>query len=307
MKLIHAPSELPAGERKICVAIGFFDGVHLGHQQIVRQTIADARQHEATALIITFDRHPNSVVAPDRVPPLIYSLPQKLRVLGSLGADLLWLIPFDQPFSQRSAEQFVRDLARDFNQLHSVCVGTNFQFGHKRAGNVELLRKLGAELNFSVHGMAAVSLAGRTVSSTRVRERLLAGDLDAVSQMLGRAYSLAGTVVPGDRLGQKLGFPTANLEVTGLALPPHGVYAVHAKLDDQRHRAVLNIGVRPTLNNPAPQLRVEAHLLDFSGNLYGQEIEIVFGDKLRDEKKFDSLDELQQQIGKDIDLARRSF
>lgn len=307
MKLIHAPSELPDGERKTCVAIGFFDGVHLGHQQIVRQTVADARQHEATALIITFDRHPNSVVAPDRVPPLIYSLPQKLRVLGSLGADLLWLIPFDQPFSQRSAEQFVRDLARDFNQLHSVCVGTNFQFGHKRAGNVELLRKLGAELNFSVHGMAAVSVAGRTVSSTRVRERLLAGDLDAVSQMLGRAYSLAGTVVPGDRLGQKLGFPTANLEVTGLALPPHGVYAVHAKLDHQRHRAVLNIGVRPTLNNPVPQLRVEAHLLDFSGNLYGQEIEIVFGDKLRDEKKFDSLDELQQQIGKDIDLARRSF
>lgn len=307
MRIIRAPSELPPNEGRVCLAIGFFDGVHLGHQQIIRQTIADARQHEAQALVITFDRHPNSVVAPARVPPLIYSLPQKLRVLGSLGADLLWLIPFDKAFSERSAEQFVRDLARDFAPVRSICVGTNFLFGHKRTGNVELLRRLGTELNFIVHGMAAVSLGGRTVSSTRLREQILAGELDAVSQMLGRAYSLAGTVVPGDRLGQQLGFPTANLDVSGLALPPKGVYAVHVKLANQRHHAVLNIGYRPTIKSPNPHLRVEAHLLDFSGDLYGQELEIIFGEKLRDERQFGSLAELKEQIGRDIAEARKVF
>lgn len=307
MRIIRAPSELPPGEGRVCLAIGFFDGVHLGHQQIIRQTIADARQHEAQALVITFDRHPNSVVAPARVPPLIYSLPQKLRVLGSLGADLLWLIPFDKAFSERSAEQFVRDLARGFAPVRSICVGTNFLFGHKRTGNVELLRRLGTELNFIVHGMAAVSLGGRTVSSTRLREHIRAGELDAVSQMLGRAYSLAGTVVPGDRLGQQLGFPTANLDVSGLALPPKGVYAVHVKLANQRHHAVLNIGYRPTIKSPNPHLRVEAHLLDFSGDLYGQELEIIFGEKLRDERQFGSLAELKEQIGRDIAEARKVF
>jgi riboflavin kinase/FMN adenylyltransferase len=180
------------------------------------------------------------------------------------------------------------------------------------AGNVELLKKLGAELNFAVHGLAAVSLDGKAVSSTRIREAIASGDLDRASQMLGRAYSLAGTVIRGDGLGRQLGFPTANLDVTGLALPPHGVYSIQAEIrlssavrpSSSRHRGVLNVGVRPTLANPAPQLRVEAHLLDFHGDLYGQEMEIVIGEKLRDEKKFGSLADLKQQIARDIEHAR---
>lgn len=300
MRLIHSPNELTPGGRRVCLAIGFFDGVHLGHQQILRQTLADARQHEALALALTFDHHPNSVVAPAREPPLIYSLSQKLRVIGSLGMDALWLIHFDKAFSARPGEEFVRSLAHDFAPLRSICVGTNFLFGHKRSGNVELLRRLGTELNFSVHGLAAVSLGGKAVSSTRIRERILAGDLDAASQMLGRAYSLGGKVVPGDGLGRQLGFPTANLDVAGLALPPRGVYAAHAEVGGGRHRAVLNIGHRPTLQQPNPPLRVEVHLLDFSGDLYGKEIEVVFVEKLRDEKKFGSLAELREQIARDI-------
>jgi riboflavin kinase/FMN adenylyltransferase len=170
-----------------------------------------------------------------------------------------------------------------------------------------------------VHGLAAVSLDGKAVSSTRIREAIARGDLDAASQMLGRAYSLAGTVVRGDGLGRQLGFPTANLDVTGLALPPRGVYAVHATLDVWwiKHiaspinpaplRGVANIGVRPTLQNPAPQLRVEAHVLDFQNDLYGKELELVFSEKLREEKKFGSLDELRAQIGRDIAEARARF
>ena len=307
MRVTHAADELKPAGRKVCVAIGFFDGVHLGHQQIIRQTITDARQHEAIALVVTFDRHPNTVVAPSRVPPLIYSLLRKLRVIESLGADTLLLIHFDKAFSEQTGEGFIRALARDLGHVQSLCVGANFVFGHKRGGNVDLLRKLGAELKFTVHGMAAVSLDGRAVSSTRIREAIRAGELDGVSQMLGRAYSLTGTVVRGDGLGHQLGFPTANLDATGLALPPRGVYAVHAEAGGKTYRAVLNIGLRPTLQNPNPQLRVEAHLMDFGGELYGQELEVAFVDKLRGETKFPSLADLRQQIARDILEAQMRF
>ena len=307
MRIIHSPAEAASERTKWCLAIGFFDGVHLGHQQIIRHAINDARQHEGRALVITFDRHPNTVVAPARVPPLVYSLPQKLRVIGSLGPDTLWLIRFDEAFSRQTGEQFVRRLVAEFAHVRSVCVGANFVFGHKRSGNVELLKRLGAELNVTVHGMAAVALDGKAVSSTRIRERILGGDLDGASQMLGRAYSLAGQVVPGDGLGQRLGFPTANVEVAGLALPPKGVYAIHAQVNGRSWRAVLNIGHRPTLANPAPQLRVEAHLIDYHGDLYGQELEVTFVEKLREEKKFGSLAELREQIAKDILEAQMRF
>ena len=308
MKIIHTANELNPAGRKVCLAIGFFDGVHLGHQQIIRQTIADARQHEALALVVTFDCHPSSVVATNRVPPLIYSLSQKLRVIGTLGTDALLLIHFDKSFSEQTGEAFIHGLARDLGQIQSLCVGNNFTFGYKRGGNVALLKTLGEELHFTVHGMAAVSLDGRVVSSTRIRETIRSGDLDTASQMLGRPYSLAGQIVRGDQLGRQLGFPTANLDVTGLRLPPNGVYTAHANFADRSpHRAVVNIGSRPTLENPAPQVRVEAHLLDFQGDLYGQEMEIIFGEKLRDEKKFPSLAALKEQIANDIAEAKTQF
>jgi len=307
VQLVHTANELNAGNRKVCLAIGFFDGVHLGHQQIIRQTITDARKHGALALVITFDHHPNAVVAPARVPPLIYSLPQKLRTIESLGPEAALLIHFDQAFSQKTGETFIRELAGAWSGIQSICVGANFAFGHKRSGHVDLLKQLGGELKFSVHGMAAVSLDGEPVSSTRIREAIRAGDLDAASQMLGRAYSIAGPVVEGDKLGRQLGFPTANLDAAGLGLPPSGVYAIHAMVRGQIHRALLNIGTRPTLENPNPPLRVEAHLLDFNGELYGEELEIVFAEKLREEQKFASVDELKAQIARDIERAKGIF
>lgn len=291
----------------MCLAIGFFDGVHLGHQQIIRQTITDARQHEARALVLTFDQHPSVIVAPARVPPLLYSLPQRLRTIASLGADYLLLLHFDEAFSRRTGEEFIRTLAGELGQIRSICVGANFVFGHQRSGNVELLQRLGSELRFAVRGMAAVALDGETVSSTRIREAVISGSLDAASQMLGRAYSLAGQVSRGDGLGRQLGFPTANIDVAGLALPPRGVYAVQARVGEKWHHAVLNLGVRPTLQNPVPELRVEAHLLDFDGDLYGQDLEVTFVERLRDEKKFGSLRELRDQIARDILDAQLQF
>jgi riboflavin kinase / FMN adenylyltransferase len=303
MKIIHAANELKTGGKRVCLAIGFFDGVHLGHQQIIRQTIADARQHDGIALVLTFDKHPNAIVAPEKTPPLIYSLPQKLRAVQSLGTEDILLIGFDKEFSRQTGEEFVRALARDFGKIHSICVGANFAFGHKRSGNVALLKKLGAELHFHVHGLSAVSLDGQAVSSTRIREVIRAGNLDDASQMLGRPYAICGKVVLGDKLGRTLGFPTANLDVAGLVLPPNGVYAAVTRHEGRLYRTALNIGIRPTVAT-GRQLRVEAHLLDFDGDLYGQELELEIGEKLRDEKKFGSPAELKEQIARDITTVR---
>ncbi|HTV61660.1 MAG TPA: bifunctional riboflavin kinase/FAD synthetase [Verrucomicrobiae bacterium] len=304
MKIIRAANELNPKGKKICLAIGFFDGVHLGHQQIIRQTISDARQHDALSVVLTFDQHPNSVVMPAKVPPLIYSLPQKLLTIESLGVENILLIHFDKKFSGQTGGQFIRNLAGDFGKIHSICVGANFEFGSRRGGNVALLKKLGAELNFQVHGLSAVSLDGEIVSSTRIRELIRSGDIDTASQMLGRAYAISGKVISGDRIGQKFGFPTANLEVGGLLLPPNGVYAARTTLKAQTYRVALNIGFRPTIASGHPELRVEAHLLDFDGDLYGETLQVEIGEKLRDERHFGSKEELQAQIRKDIATVR---
>ncbi len=304
MKVIRAATELGNGSRKVCLAIGVFDGVHLGHQQIIRQTITDARQHDAVAVVITFDQHPNAIVAPDKVPPQIFSRSQKLRAIELLGADALLEIPFDKSFSEKTGEVFIRELARDLDNIFSICVGADFVFGCKRSGNVALLKTLGAENGFQVHGHAAVALDGETVSSTRIREAVRLGSLDAACQMLGRPYTICGVVVPGDRIGHTLGFPTANLELPNRVLPTNGVYAASARVDGKLFRAALNIGVRPTVAAAQPVLRVEAHLLDFNGDLYGRELDVEVGLKLRDERKFSSPAELREQIARDVAAIR---
>ena len=285
-----------------------FDGVHLGHQQVLKQTLSDARQHNGLSLAITFDRHPNSIVAPQKAPRLIYSLPQKLREIEALGIDGIWLIEFTREFSQQSGEKFVRNLVASMtgvkSQIYSVCVGSTFTFGHKRSGNVDLLKSLGTELGFQVHGLSAVSLAGQIVSSTRIRERITSGDLDGASQMLGRTYSITGKVTRGDKLGRKLGTPTANIDITGLITPPTGVYAVQARIGNSVFPAVANLGVRPTVENSSI-LRFEVHLLDFDGDLYEQELEVSFGQFIRGEQRFSGLEELKSQIELDKEAARR--
>jgi riboflavin kinase/FMN adenylyltransferase len=307
MKIARSAQELGLTRRGVCLCIGFFDGVHLGHQQIIRQTVTDARQHDAEALVITFDPHPSKVTRPESSPPLIYSLTQRLGAIQGCGPDSALLIHFDEPFSRLTGEEFIRSLSSGLGKIRGVCVGANFVFGHRRSGDVQLLKRMGAELGFAVHGLAAVSLDGRPVSSTRIREAIKAGDLDDAGQMLGRAYSIAGQVVRGDALGRQLGFPTANIDVTGRAVPPGGVYAVRVRVGKASYRGVLNIGTRPTVRSEMTELRVEAHLLDFDGDLYGNEIEVTFVDKLRDELRFASLRELQEQIARDILEAQLRF
>ncbi len=305
MQLIHRAADLNAGGRKVSVGIGMFDGVHLGHQQVLKQTLADARQHNGISLAITFDRHPASILNPAKAPRLIYSLSQKLREIQGVGVDAILLIPFTREFSQIPGEQFVKELAVQLGNIYSICVGSSFTFGHKRSGNVDLLKHLGKALNFQVHGLAAVSLAGQIVSSTRIRERITAGDLNAASQMLGRTYSVMGKVTHGDKLGGKLNTPTANIDISGLVTPPNGVYAVQVRVGNEWKAGVANLGFRPTVNDPSPALRFEVHLLDFKGDLYEQELEVAFAEFIRGEQKFANLDELKAQISRDKDSARR--
>ena len=307
MRLLASASELNASGRKVCVAIGVFDGVHLGHQQVIRHALADAERLEALPVVVTFDRHPKAVVAPDKIPPLIYTLRRRLDTIGALGVEAAWVIPFDHAFSLIPAEAFIDGLLRDFGRVHSISVGSAFTFGHQRGGNVERLKEMGASRGFLVRGLAEVSLDGAVVSSTRVRAALRAGDFESVNQMLGREYALGGVVEHGDGVGRKLGFPTANLGVAGLVLPPNGVYAVHALIDGAPRRAMLNIGLRPTLRDPAPRLQVEAHVLDFDGDLYDRSLDVTFVARLRDEIRFPSLEALREQIDRDIARARVVF
>jgi riboflavin kinase / FMN adenylyltransferase len=304
MNIIHAAADLNPGPGGVCLAIGVFDGVHLGHQCVIGQALADARQHRALSVVVTFDRHPNAVVAPQNVPPLIYPISKKLRVITSLGLDTACVIHFDKPFSEISGEQFIRSVARDAGAIRSISVGETFMFGRRRSGDVALLKALGGELGFALHALPDVSLGSQPVSSTRIREAVRAGQFHLAGQLLGRHYTLCGPVIAGERLGRKLGFPTANLDVAGILVPPAGVYAADAQVGLETRRAAVNIGHRPTLHSPEARLCVEAHLLDFAGDIYGQEIELTFLRKLREERKFPSAAALQQQIERDVAAAR---
>ena len=307
MKIISAASKLAPITDRVCVAIGMFDGVHLGHQQVIRQAVTDAHRHEATSLCITFDRHPASVIAPGHVPGLIQSLPQRLHAVETLGVDASLLLEFDEPMSRIRAQDFVRNLHRDLGEIKSLCVGAKFTFGHNREGNVDLLKQLGQKLDFTVHGLASVALNGETISSSSIRQAIKAGNFDTANQMLGREHALAGKVIRGDGRGRELGFPTANLDITGLCIPPSGVYAAHVLIDARPHRAAVNIGLRPTMREPEPRLHMEVHILEFEGDLYDEDLEITFVEKLRDEEKFESLEELQKQIAADIQKSRTLF
>jgi riboflavin kinase/FMN adenylyltransferase len=304
MNVVHTTGELGAGARPVCLAIGVFDGVHLGHQQVIHQAASDAAAHGGVAAVITFDRHPNAIVAPAREPLMIYPLSKKLRVISSLGPATVCVLQFDKAFSEIPGENFIRSLWRDCGEIHSISVGGTFTFGWRRSGNVALLNTMGKELGFAVHGLAEISLGGHPVSSTRVREAVQQGNFDQAGQMLGRPYALCGKVVKGAGQGRQIGVPTANLDLTGLLVPPSGVYASRALVRSQSYLAAVNIGHRPTVASTTPPIQVEAHLLDFQGEIYEEEIELTFLKKLREERKFPSLVALREQIQLDIAQVR---
>lgn len=306
MLVTRTPAELPRPAHGLCLALGMFDGVHLGHQHVVRHALTHATTVAGLSVALTFDPHPLAVVRPDRAPRLLQTVPHRLRALRALGLDATLVIPFTRDLANLSGEQFIRELLQNAGRIRSLSVGEGFQFGHQRSGSVDLLRTLGGALGFQVHAAPPVAVGGEVVSSSRIRQHLRDGQLEAAGELLGRPYALSGLVIPGDRLGRNLRFPTANLDIAGLELPPTGVYAVRVRRlsRDTDHPAVLNLGVRPTVACREGELRFEVHLLEFDADLYGEELEVTFVERLRDERRFPDIAALRTQIAADIAAAR---
>lgn len=309
-------SDLPEGARKcqgLAMAIGFFDGVHLGHREVVRQAVALAKQQGLIPAVMTFDPHPRVVLGHgSKYDTVLTPLEEKLSLLSELGVEAAYVIQFDRPFSEVSAQQFVQGLIKPLG-VKTAVVGFDFSFGHRGAGNADALRLYGED-EVQVHVVPPVFLDAEKVSSTRIRDRLAQGACREANVLLGRPYELRGTVVHGDARGRQLGFPTANvLPEQPYVVPLAGVYAIQADLlsdtgaRGERYDGVLNVGYRPTFEALGGALKLEAHLFDFQGDLYGRQLALKFHAFLRTERKFDSIEQLTEQIAKDSSEARKQL
>lgn len=284
--------------------VGNFDGVHRGHQALVSAAVAGARAGAGTAVVLTFDPHPSRVLSPHRAPSALMSLEQKAEVLGTLGVDVLAVLPFTAELSKQTPEEFARLVIAEALGARLVVVGSTFRFGRGRAGDLAQLRKLGRALGFEVQGLEPLLHEGAPISSSRVREALSRGAVEAVPPLLGRRYFVDGIVVRGAGRGRSLGIPTANLEVLNETIPGGGVYACWARVEGGAPlRAVVNVGRRPTFGGG--ELTVEAHLIDFGADLYRRRLRLEFEARLREERAFSGPETLRAQILRDVAEAGR--
>lgn len=304
MQIIRTFDQLATVAGDVHLAIGVFDGVHCGHQRVIGQALAAARATGGTAAVLTFDPHPARILRPDNAPPLLTSTEHKLRLAAQLGVDVCLLLSFDKPFSAIPAADFLETLFAHTNRLREICVGTRFRFGHDRLGDVRLIEQFAQAHNFIATEIQSVKLDDEIISSTAVRHHVLHGHLDRVARMLGRPYSILGTVQKGDAVGHELGFPTANLDPHNEVFPPDGVYAARTIIGTATFGSVLNLGRRPSFEGRSHKRVLEVHILDFDRDLYGQDIEVVFLQKLRAEEKFPTRAALKAQIATDLQAAR---
>jgi riboflavin kinase/FMN adenylyltransferase len=296
--------------RRAIVTIGNFDGIHLGHRAILKTVVGRAKDLDGEAVVYTFDPHPRKVLRPDSAPGLLTTLDQKIELLAEAGVDAVVVEPFTLEFARTEAEEFIRRCLYERLRPVEVYVGYDFHFGRDREGSMRLLTEMGPRLGFAVTIIPEVTVDEGDVNSTRIRQLLGEGQPERAARMLGRPFTVRGKVVRGDERGRTIGFPTANLAPENEVLPSAGVYAGFVRILDDGDppkdtvvRAVTNVGRRPTFEGEG--LRAEAHLIDWSGDLYGRRIEISFVTRLRDEQKFESVDALKLQIGKDVAEARR--
>ena len=303
MKIIDDLSSVNLNSETI-ITIGAFDGVHRGHQHLIRQMVEEARQAKRLAGLITFHPHPDAVLSPYNPTRYLSTPGEKAALLETLGLDILAILPFDQQMAETPARDFV---ARARRHLHmaELWVGADFALGRAREGNVEVLQTLGQELGFTVRVIEPVTWRGQIVSSSRIRSLILKGEVHQAAQLLGRYPSLAGEVVRGSQRGHCLGFPTANLEVRKeRVVPANGIYAVYARLGGDRHQGIANVGVRPSFEIGGERM-VEVHILDFNQDIYGCDLVVEFVERLREERRYADIEELKAQIERDIVQARR--
>src|SRR5213079_935453 len=305
MEILHSIVELDSLRGPLFLAIGVFDGVHLGHQAVISTATSHARSADGTPLVVTFDPHPVKVLRPHNAPHLLTATQHKIALIRDLGVDHLLVINFDKKFAATPPEKFVEQLVAHSKPLREICVGHEWSFGKNRRGNLDLLKGLGAKSSFDVVGIPPVKINGAVVSSTAIRQAIEKGDLTKAAEMLGHEYTILGTVTRGDNLGKKIGFPTANLSAHSEQFPPNGVYAAEARIDGDLHRGVINLGIRPTVSSGKSERVLEIHLFDFNRDIYGHDVEVRFLKFLRSEKKFQDLDTLVQQIRQDVEQARQ--
>src|SRR5437762_3945112 len=304
METLRSVSELSQLPGPLFIAIGVFDGVHLGHQAVISTSAEHALAENGTPVVVTFDPHPEKVLRPQKAPHLLTATSHKIALIQTLGVTHLLVIPFNAQFAATEPEDFVQQLVQHSNPLREICVGHEWSFGKNRRGNLQLLTKLGATFDFNVVGIPPVTVNGEIVSSTTIRRAIEAGDLKKAATMLGREYTILGTVVHGDDLGQKIGFPTANLSAHSEQFPPNGVYFAEATLDSVVYPGVVNLGFRPTMSSGGSERILEVYLLDFNRDIYGKDLELRFVRYLRPEKKFENVDALVRQIERDVQQAR---
>ena len=305
MKIFDDIELLRAHLRAPIATIGNFDGLHRGHQAIVRTVLSRSRETGGSSLLITFDPHPLKILAPERAPRMLTTRRQKLALIDSTGLEFLLILPFTVELAEVTAEQFVRQYLAEGLGVKEVHVGANFNFGRDRAGNAEMLIRLCGEVGIRAAQVEEVRSLDSPISSSRIRRAIQSGEVELARELLGRPYVIEGTVIHGESRGARLGFPTANLESPNELMPQDGVYVTEAALDGVPHPAVTNIGSRPTF--AAASYAVETHILDAPGDLYGQPIEVRFLARLRPELKFDSAEALVAQVRKDVQRARDYF
>lgn len=306
MKVITDLAFFIKERRPVVLAAGFFDGLHRGHRKVINKTVTEAKRLGGRAWVLTFDKHPMKVLRPGSAPLLLTSNHHKIRLLEKMCVDGCLLMPFSRQLARFDPEAFVELLSTAIPTLARVFVGENWRFGYREAGDAAMLVKLARKFYVKVTIVKPVFKTGKIVSSTRIRGEVIAGNLVEAAEMLGRPFSILGSVVKGRAVGRKIGFPTANLETFNEVLPPKGVYAVHTLIGRNIVNGVANIGVRPTFPGFGKRkTTIEVHLIGLKKNLYGREIEIFFVKKLRDEKRFGSSGELKEQIEKDVKKALR--
>ena len=304
MQTLHSITELAALPGPLFLAIGVFDGVHRGHQAVISTSTRHAHSADGTPVVVTFDPHPARILRPEEAPHLLTATQHKIALIRALGVGHLLVVKFDKNFAATSPENFVEQLVQNSKPLREICVGHEWSFGKNRAGNLDLLQKLGARFDFNVVGIPPVKVNGTVVSSTAIRQAVEAGEFAKAASMLGREYTILGTVSGGEKLGKKIGFPTANLSAHSEQFPPDGVYFAEAWLDGVLLHGVVNLGFRPTVSSGQPERILEIHLLDFDQDIYAKDLEIRFVRYLRPEKKFESVDALVRQIEVDVRQAR---
>jgi riboflavin kinase / FMN adenylyltransferase len=303
MDLVQGIGSLPLASGPTGVTVGFFDGVHRGHQAVIRRTVEMANARGLASVAVTFDRHPREILTPSNEPPLLTTLDRKASLIAELGVRVLVVLEFTEEFSKWPHDEFVsRILVEGLHAGHAV-VGSNFTFGYKAMGNLAVLSDLGAAHGFSVEAVSLLKIEGRPVSSSSIREALAGGNLAWPAAALGRRFVLDGVVTTGAGRGKELGFPTANLEVAPrMLLPGEGVYAGKATVGDGSYQAAINVGTNPTFGGEP--LHAEAFLLDFDGGLIGRPMALEFWERLRDEVRFDSPEDLVRQIKEDVERTR---